>query len=184
MLRIDIPVPSVVVLIGASGTGKSSFARAFFQLAEILSSDRFRALVSDDENNQAATADAFELLYLVARKRLRRKRLCVIDATNIRERDRAGYVALAQEFGCPAVAIILDPGIDVCIERTKARSDRDISQEVIRQQYSELQQSLHSLNHEGYSQLWYLREASIAAITVALQTGSPQSPTSPASEID
>lgn len=184
MLRVDIPVPSVVVLIGASGAGKSSFARAFFQSTEILSSDRFRAFVSDDENNQAATADAFELLYLVARKRLRRKRLCVIDATNIRERDRAGYVTLAREFGCPAVAIVLDPGIDICIERTKARSDRDISQEIVRQQYCELQRSLHSLNHEGYSQLWYLRGASTAAITVALQTGSPQRPTSPAGETD
>jgi predicted kinase len=184
MLRVDIPVPSVVVLMGASGAGKSSFARSFFGPTEILSSDRFRALVADDENNQAATSDAFELLYLVARKRLRRKRLCVIDATNIRERDRAGYVALAREFGCPAVAIILDPGIDVCIERTKARSDRDISREIVRQQYSELQESLHSLNHEGYSQLWYLREASIAAITVALQTGSPQSPKSPRGDTD
>ena len=110
--------------------------------------------------------------------------MCVIDATNIRERDRAGYVALAREFGCPAVAIILDPGIDVCIERTKARSDRDISREIVRQQYSELQESLHSLNHEGYSQLWYLREASIAAITVALQTGSTQSPKSPRGDTD
>jgi protein phosphatase len=172
MLRIDIPVPSVVVLIGASGAGKSSFARSLFKPTEILSSDRFRAFVSDNENNQDATADAFQLLYLVARKRLRRKRLCVIDATNIRERDRAGYVALAREFACPAVAIILDPGLDVCIERTISRSDRDISQEIVRRQYSELQRSLHSLNREGYFQLWYLRDASPSAVTLARQTGS------------
>ncbi|HXR75433.1 MAG TPA: AAA family ATPase [Bryobacteraceae bacterium] len=182
MLRIDIPVPSVVVLIGASGAGKSSLARALFKQTEILSSDRFRAFISDNENDQAATADAFQLLYLVARKRLRRKRLCVIDATNIRERDRAGYVTLAREFDCPAVAIVLDPGIDICIERTTARRDRDILPEIVRQQYAELRRSLHSLNHEGYSRIWLLRDSLPGAVTVFRQTASVQAHTSPTGE--
>jgi protein phosphatase len=182
MLQVDIPDPSVVVLMGASGAGKSSFARSFFGPTEILSSDRFRALVADDENNQAATSDAFELLYLVARKRLRRKRLCVIDATNIRKRDRAGYVLLAREFDCPAVAVVLDPGLDVCIERTTTRRDRDIPLETVRQQYAELQQSLHSLNDEGYSPVWCLRNLSLDAIEVIRQSKIFQMCTSPEDE--
>lgn len=179
MLHIDIPVPSIVVLIGASAAGKSSFARLFFKSTEILSSDQFRALVSDSENNQAATGDAFELLYWVARKRLERQRLCVIDATNIRERDRAGYVALARRFGCPAVAIVLDPGIVVCIERTVSRRDRDISEDVVRQQYAEMRRSLGSLGREGYFSLWHLQNPSFEEITVTRQAGVFQKWTPP-----
>src|SRR5690242_16997211 len=76
-VNITIPELSMVVLIGPSGAGKSTFAHRHFKPTEVLSSDYCRGLVSDDENDQAATADAFEVLQFVARKRLAAGKLTV-----------------------------------------------------------------------------------------------------------
>ena len=70
MRTIEIPELAVVALIGASGSGKSTLARRYFLATEVLSSDYCRGLVSDDENSQAATNDAFEVLHFIAAKRL------------------------------------------------------------------------------------------------------------------
>ena len=105
---IDIPELSLVVLIGPSGSGKSSFARRLFKPTEVLSSDYCRGLVSDDENDQAVTGDAFDVLHYIARKRLAAGKLTVVDATNIRPEDRKPLVALAREFHCLPVAFVLD----------------------------------------------------------------------------
>ena len=83
MTTIDIPALSLVVLVGASGSGKSTFARTHFRATEVISSDFCRGLVSDDENDQAASKDAFEVLNFIAAKRLAAGRLTVIDATNV-----------------------------------------------------------------------------------------------------
>ena len=88
--KLCIPEWCVVLLVGPSSAGKSTFAKQHFSSTEVLSSDHFRALVSDDENDQSATQDAFDLLYLVAQKRLLRKKLCLIDATNLRPVRPAG----------------------------------------------------------------------------------------------
>ena len=63
-MNINIPKLSLVVLIGPSGSGKSTFARKHFRSTEILSSDFCRGMVGDDENDQAVTKDAFEVLRL------------------------------------------------------------------------------------------------------------------------
>lgn len=80
-MRINLPELCVVALIGVSGSGKSTFARKHFKPTEVISSDFCRALVSDDENDQSATNDAFDVLYYIAGKRLEAGRLTVIDAT-------------------------------------------------------------------------------------------------------
>ncbi len=95
---MKIPELSLVVLIGASGSGKSTFARKHFKATEILSSDYCRGLVSDDENNQAATKEAFEVLHFIAGKRLAAGRLPVIDAPNVQPETRKPLVALAREY--------------------------------------------------------------------------------------
>src|SRR5579864_8949763 len=115
-MNINIPELSLVVLIGASGSGKSTFARKHFKPTEILSSDACRGLVSDDENNQAATGDAFELLHVIARKRLARGLLTVVDATNVQPESRKSLVALAREFHVLPVAIVLDVPEKICRE--------------------------------------------------------------------
>src|ERR687888_1671385 len=108
-MKLTIPELSLVVLVGASGCGKSTFARKHFLATEVLSSDFCRGLVSDDENDQAATKDAFEVLHFIAGKRLAAGRLTVIDATNVQPEARKELVALAREDDVLPVAIVLDP---------------------------------------------------------------------------
>jgi protein phosphatase len=156
MLSLEIRIPSVVVLIGVSGAGKSSLARKLFLPTEILSSDSCRALVSDKENDQSATPEAFALLLTIARLRLKRGRLCIVDATNLSARDRKKNLVLGKEFGCPVSALVVNPGIEVCLERTMRRTDRDISLEVVSKQYDEFLANLPWLSSEGYSNIWEL----------------------------
>ena len=99
-MEITVPELSLVVLVGASGSGKSTFARKHFKPTEILASDECRALISDDENNQTITPEAFELLYYIAAKRLALGKLVVVDATNVQQRDRRGLLRLAREYAC------------------------------------------------------------------------------------
>ena len=97
-MELKIPEVALVVMVGVSGSGKSSFARKHFKRTEIVSSDECRALVSDDENDQAATSDAFDLLRHLVGIRLRRGQLTVIDATNVQESSRKGLIELAREY--------------------------------------------------------------------------------------
>ena len=124
-VRIDLPDPSLVVLIGASGSGKSSFARAHFAPTEVISSDFCRGLVADDENDQAATADAFAVLQFIAGRRLAQPRFTVIDATNVQREARRPLIELAKQHDLFPVAIVLDIPEAICQERNRTRPDRD-----------------------------------------------------------
>ena len=108
MTALGVPELSLVVLIGASGSGKSTFARTHFGRFEVISSDFCRGLVADDENDQAATADAFEVLHVIAGKRLAAGRLTVVDATNVQPEARRSLVDLARAHDVLPVAIVLD----------------------------------------------------------------------------
>src|SRR5215210_2084721 len=116
-MKLTIPELSLVVLVGPSGCGKSTFARKHFKPTEVLSSDYCRGLVSDDENDQAATKDAFEVLHFIARKRLAAGKLTVVDATNVQPEARKPLVQLAREFHCLPVALVLDVPERLCHER-------------------------------------------------------------------
>src|SRR5947199_8752927 len=107
-MKLTLPEPSFVVLVGPSGCGKSTFARKQFKPTEVLSSDFCRGRVSDDENDQAATKDAFEVLHFIASKRLAAGKLTVVDATNVQPEARKPLVALAREYHCLPVAIVLN----------------------------------------------------------------------------
>ena len=156
-MHIKIPDLSLVVLIGASGSGKSSFARTHFRPTEVLSSDFCRGLVSDDENDQAATKDAFDVLHYIAAKRLAAGRLTVVDATNVQPESRKPLVALAREFHCLPVAIILDLPERVCQDRNAQRADRDFGPHVVRSHIRSLRQSLRGLEREGFRHVFVLR---------------------------
>lgn len=159
MKNIAIPELSLVALIGISGSGKSTFAKKNFRETEILSSDRCRAIVSDDENNQAATNDAFEVLHYIAAKRLKNGLLTVIDATNIQPGSRASLIQLAKEYHTIPVAIVLDVLEDVCVERNRNRPDRNFGPHVIAQQRSQLRRSIKKLKEEGFRHIYILRSA-------------------------
>src|SRR5882757_1994324 len=156
-MEIKIPELSFVVLIGVSGSGKSTFARRHFKPTEVLSSDYCRGLVSDDENSQAATNDAFELLHFIARKRLAAAKLTVVDATNVQPESRKPLVEIAREFHCLPVAIVLDVPERVAHERNTARPDRDFGPHVIRQQAQQLHRSLRGLEREGFRHVHVLK---------------------------
>jgi protein phosphatase len=155
--EILVPELSLVVLIGASGSGKSTLARRLFERTEILSSDTFRGWVSNDENNQEATGDAFEVLHYLARKRLARGLLTVIDATNVRAEDRQPLVQLAREHHCLPVAIVVDTPEKVCYDRNAMRTDRDFGPHVVRNQRRAMQRDLRGLFREGFRHVFTLR---------------------------
>jgi protein phosphatase len=153
---LDIPDFCLVVLIGATGSGKSTFASNWFLQTEIVSSDHYRALVADDETDQSATADAFDLVEAAAGKRLKNRRLAVIDATNVRAADRRRWVDLARRYHALPVAIVVDPGLDVCIERNRTRPNRNFGPAVPQRMIQEIRRGLGGLQREGFRQVWKL----------------------------
>ena len=166
-MRIVIPELSFVVLIGPSGSGKSTFARRHFRPTEILGSDTFRGLVSDDENDQTATEDAFEALYSVARKRLARGRLTVLDATNVQPESRKKAVAVAREFERLPIAIVLDLPEQVCNERNRSRTDRDWNPYLAGTQRQQFLRGMKDLEREGFKKTYVLRSVEeVEAATV------------------
>ncbi|MEU9486561.1 polynucleotide kinase-phosphatase [Streptomyces decoyicus] len=155
---LAVPDLSLVVLIGATGSGKSTFAARHFRQTEVLSSDFCRGLVSDDENDQSASGDAFDVLHFIAAKRLAAGRLTVVDATNVQSEARAQLVRLAREHDVLPVAIVLDVPEQVCAARNAARADRaGLPRRVIQRHQRELRRSLRHLEREGFRKVHVLR---------------------------
>src|SRR6185312_8373087 len=155
-MQIKMPEFSVVALIGVSGSGKSTFGKRFFKSTEVLSSDFCRGLVSDNENDQSATGDAFNVLYHIAGKRLSRRKLTVIDATNVQKEARKEILRLAKEYHCFAVAIVLNVPERVATDRNANRPDRQFGKHVIKNQMSQLKSSIRRLKDEGFRYVYVL----------------------------
>lgn len=166
-MNLKFPELSLVVLIGPSGAGKSSFAAKHFKPTEVLSSDLCRALVSDDENNQAATGDAFDVLHYIAAKRLAAGKMTVVDATNVKPEDRKPLVALARRYHCLPVAVVFNLPEKLCQERNEKRDDRNFGPHVIRQQSRHMRQSIRRLQREGFRHQFVLdSEDEIETVTI------------------
>ena len=156
MTDLAVPELSLVVLVGASGSGKSTFAREHFGAFEVLSSDFCRGLVADDENDQSASTDAFDVLNFIAGKRLAAGRLTVVDATNVQREARRQLVELAKAHDVLPVAIVLDLPEQVCVARNAERPDRDFGARVVRRQRDQLRRSLRGLSREGFRKIHVL----------------------------
>ena len=167
MTELAIPELSLVVLVGVTGSGKSTFARMHFKPTEVISSDFCRGLVADDETDQSATKDAFEILRFIAAKRLAAGRLTVVDATNVQPEARRELVLLAREYDVLPAAIVLDLPEKLCAERNAGRPDRDFGAHVIRRQRGQLRRSLNQLPREGFRTVHVLRTPDeVAAVTI------------------
>ncbi|MFI8519256.1 polynucleotide kinase-phosphatase [Streptomyces sp. NPDC085481] len=169
--RLPVTDLSLVVLIGATGSGKSTFARRHFKPTEIVSSDFCRGLVADDENDQSASKDAFDVLHYIAGKRLAAGRLTVVDATNVQREARRQLVQLAREHDVLPIAIVLDLPEEVCAARNAARADRaHLPRHVIQRHRRELRRSLRGLEREGFRKVHVLRTAEeVEAAEVVLE---------------
>ena len=151
---INIPEFCLVLLIGPSGSGKSTFARKHFKPTEIVSSDECRAIVSDDETDQSATGDAFELVEYIAAKRLAARRLTVIDATNVKPEDRARFVTLAKKYHALPVGFVFFIDEKICNERNEARENRNFGSHVVRNHLKALKRGFKGLQkREGVRQI-------------------------------
>jgi len=149
-VRLSLAADTMLVLIGPSGAGKSTFAARHFATTEVLSSDALRAVVADDPNDQSATDAAFELLHAALALRLARGRLTVVDATNVERWARARLLDEARRHRRPAVALVFDLPLAVCLARNAARTDRRLPPAAIRRQHARMRASIERLAGEGF----------------------------------
>ncbi|MBC8083205.1 MAG: AAA family ATPase, partial [Hymenobacter sp.] len=155
---LKLPELSLILLIGSTGAGKPTFARRLFKSTEIVSSDACRGLVADDENDQSASKDAFELLHYLVAKRLKRGLLTVVNATNVQAEGRKPLVALARQYHVLPVAIVLDVPEGVAHERNAGRPDRKhMGPHVVARHRQDLRKSLRNLKQEGFRHVHHLR---------------------------
>ncbi len=176
-LRIEIPDPALVLLIGPSGAGKSTFAARHFRPTEVLSSDRCRAMICDDEADQSVSAAAFRLLHQIARARLSRGRMTVIDATSLARPARLPLLRMAHRYGVPAAALVFQPTLATCLARNRARLERVVPEEVIHRQHDALLRTIPQLAAEGYVGRFLLGEDAFSDIEVqrSAAAASPES---------
>ncbi|MEL6530754.1 MAG: polynucleotide kinase-phosphatase [Pseudomonadota bacterium] len=147
--EISIPEFALVLLIGASGTGKSTFAAKHFLPTEVVSSDKARGWVSDDETDQSVTGDAFDIVKAIIEKRLKNRKLTVVDATNVQPAARKSMVALARKWHALPVGIVFRLPESLAIERNKQRPDRQFGPGPVKRQMIDLKRSFRNIKREG-----------------------------------
>lgn len=181
--RIRLPDPCLVVLVGAAGAGKSTFAARWFGADEVLSSDAFRELVGGDPTDQRSTGRAFAALHRALRHRLRAGRLTVVDATNVSRAARLALVREARLAGVPAVAVVLDLPPGLVLGRNAARpGGRAVPGEVVRRHLAALARTLarDEPGREGFTAVWWLRDPvdldAVAVTRAARPTRRPAAP--------
>ena len=169
-MNLCLPELALVLLVGPSGSGKSTFARRHFKPTEILSSDFCRGLVRDNENDQAASRDAFDVLHLVAARRLTAGRLTVVDATNLQSEGRKPLLILASKTHVPLVAIVFALPEELCQRQNQQRLDRVVPVPVVSTHWQQLQHTLAALEREHFQDIFVLRtQEDIAAARVERQ---------------
>jgi predicted kinase len=144
--------PSVVVLCGPAACGKSTFAAKHFRPTQIISSDQARALVCDDERDQRFQPQAFALVHFLVEQRLSINRLCVVDSTALTAGARKTLLELARRFHVPAVVLLLDVPLEICLQRD-AQRERTVGPPVIERQHQLFEQAKPSLKQEGFDQV-------------------------------
>ena len=123
-LPLRLPDPCVVVLVGASGAGKSHWAALHLGASAgvaVVSSDALRGLVGRGEDDQRAGTDAFAVLDLVVSRRCRRRLTTVIDTTGLDADRRARWLQEARRHRLPAHVVVFATPDRLCRARNRQR---------------------------------------------------------------
>ncbi len=163
---LEIPEPSLVLLIGSSGAGKSTFAARHFQPTEVISSDRCRAMICDDESDQSINAETFALLHHITRLRLQQRKLTVIDATNLEFHARQPLLRMARANRVPIVAVVFNVSPETCQLHNQLRPRRQVAEDVLALHQQQLQTTHSRLTFEGYSRIYVIEESDLAGLGV------------------
>jgi predicted kinase len=163
--RIELRDPTLVVLVGAAGSGKSTFAARWFDPSEILSSDAFREILTGDASDQRATKTAFSIIHREVTKRLAAKRTVVVDATNIEPSARRHLIARAKFAEVPAIAIVFALPRGVVLARNAARQGRVVDPAIVERHLERLEAALPDLPDEGFDEVVVLRALTDVAAT-------------------
>lgn len=162
-MDLRVPSLSLVVLVGPPGVGKTTFARKHFRPTEVLTADHFRAMLSDSEDNQYVTEDAFRILSEVARVRLRRGLLTVVDACSLGEGDRKHLLEMARQSFVKAVAVVLAAPARTCVQRAGQRADRPLPEDVVRKCHQRfVQEALPKVPREKWDRVYVLDTPELA----------------------
>jgi len=173
---IHLPPAALVLLIGASGSGKSTFASRHFDADAVVSSDRLRGLVAGDESDQRATDAAFNRLREWLNARLTAGGLAVVDATNVDWMQRGELIALSHKHGRPAIAIVFNLPLEVCLARNATRS-RTVHASVIRRQVAQVTRDIDRLDLEGFAAVHVLGSvADVDAVSLEIEKGPVTGP--------
>ncbi len=157
MTAAPLPDPAVVVLAGASGSGKSAWAGTRFRAAEIVSSDQLRAVVGSGPADLDATDEAFALLDQIVAARTRRGLTTVIDTLALDPDRRRDYLRVARANELPAVLVILDTPAAVCRRRNRER-DRPVPAPVITEQLRRTRRLVAEAPDEGWHQVLLIEQ--------------------------
>jgi protein phosphatase len=149
-MNLHFPELSLLLLVGSSGSGKSSFARKHFLPTEVLSSDFFRGMISDDQGDQRVSPDAFAVLHLALEKRLKHGRFTVLDTTHLKPSSRKAAFEYAQKAHVPVYAIVFDLPQELCQQQNLNRPDRVVESRVVTKHHELLQQALKEMQEEGF----------------------------------
>lgn len=174
---LRLPDPSLVVLVGATGSGKTVWARRFLGADRIVSSDALRGVVGLSEHDQRAGGDAFEVLDLVVDRRLHRRLATVVDSTGLDAKRRAAWLGLARRHGVPAHAVLVDAPEKVCKERNRKRA-RPVPDPVLKGQLAAAAAVLPALEAEGWDGV-HRATAAGALLVPAHFLGGPRRPDLP-----
>ncbi len=171
MPSIVVPVPSLVILCGPASSGKSTFAAKHFPPTAIVSSDRCRAMVADDEANMAVSRDAFEIFHQIIDARLQHRRIAVADSTAVQREARRALIQIARRRDVPTVLIVFNVSEEVCIQ-WNGRRTRRVGSAVIHQHSLALQAALGEIAEEGHAQILIMSAAEVGQMSVELARGS------------
>jgi protein phosphatase len=147
-----LPDPSLVILVGAAGSGKTTLAARLFAADEILSSDALRATVAGDEADQRASAVAFRILHRTLERRLSRGELTVVDATNTKPEHRRPLIARARTTSTPIVAIVVDLPATTVLAQNTTRRPRTVDPAVVERHLNAIRNTIDTgqLTAEGF----------------------------------